>query len=106
MYTASKVVIEIFSLSDGKAKLLNPELVRRIISRERERGLTIVFPLGEGVKDINWLEQVKSNQSQAESQPANKTSHHSTYWKCAFGVVYNSEKQFPTSLETSICGVQ
>jgi hypothetical protein len=86
MHTASKVVIEIFSLSDVKAKLLNPELVRRIILRERERGLTIVFPLGKGVEDINWLEQVKSNQSQAESQATNKTSHHSTYWQPAFGV--------------------
>jgi hypothetical protein len=85
MYTASKVVIEIFSLSDGKAKLLNPELVRRIILRERERGLTVVFPPGEGVEDLNWLEQVKSNQSQAESQATNKTSHHSTYWQPAFG---------------------
>jgi hypothetical protein len=90
MYTASKVVNEIFSFSDGKAKLLNPELVRRIILREREWGLTIFLPLGKGVEDINWLEQVKSNQSQAESQATNKTSHHSTYWKCAFGVAYNN----------------
>jgi hypothetical protein len=93
MYTTSKVVIENFSLSDGKAKFLNPELVRRIILRERERGLTIVFPLGKGVEDINWLEQVKSNQSQAESQATNKTSHHSTYWKCAFGVYNNVHTQ-------------
>jgi hypothetical protein len=85
MHTASKVVIEIFSLSDVKTKLLNPELVRRILLRERERGLTIVFPLGKGVEDINWLEQVKSNQSQAESQATNKTSNHSTYWQPAFG---------------------
>jgi hypothetical protein len=56
MYTTSKVVIENFSLSDGKAKFLNPELVRRIILRERERCLTIVFPLGKRVEDINWLE--------------------------------------------------
>jgi len=39
MHTASKVVIEIFSLSDVKTKLLNPELVRRILLRERERGV-------------------------------------------------------------------
>jgi hypothetical protein len=93
MYTTSKVVIENFSLSDGKAKFLNPELVRRIILRERERGLTIVLPLGKGVEDINWLEQVKSNQSQAESQATNKTSHDSTYWKCAFGVYNNVHTQ-------------
>jgi hypothetical protein len=35
MYTTSKVVVEIFSPNDGKAKLLNPKLVRRIIVRER-----------------------------------------------------------------------
>jgi hypothetical protein len=36
MYTTSKLVVEIFSLNDGKVKLLNLELVRRIIIRERK----------------------------------------------------------------------
>ncbi len=36
MYSTSKVVVEIFSLNDGKVKLLNLEFVRRIIIRGRE----------------------------------------------------------------------
>ncbi len=36
MYSTSKVVVEIFSLNDGKVKLLNLEFDRRIIIRGRE----------------------------------------------------------------------
>jgi hypothetical protein len=61
MCTTSKAVVEIFSLNDGKVKLLNLESVRRIIVRERG-GRTIIFSLDVGIED-NWPEQVKSNHS-------------------------------------------
>jgi hypothetical protein len=35
MYSTSNVVVEVFYPNDGKVKLLNLELVRRIIIRER-----------------------------------------------------------------------
>ncbi len=61
VYATSKVVVDIISLNDGKVKLLNLQLLRTIIVRERE-GVNNHFSLDVGVEHI-WLEQVKSNHS-------------------------------------------